>query len=125
MPPRSRPVRGAWAMTHRALQGPSVAFNIGAPLVRDHTPPDALILTEWDSRSLVFETGRRGSRVPHDTTDWAEYAAEVGATHLLVRGDRDGVVPWARRYGWRFVAGDEAADLYAIPPPDSVTVTAP
>ena len=95
----------------------------GVDLVVAHTPPDATVLTLRDPRPVTFLARRDASKLPRDTSAWDRYGRRIEATHALTCIDSAATRPWARRFGWRRVASNEAADLYAIEPPTTDTAS--
>lgn len=109
--------QGVVGAAGRLGRGPVAPPDDGSALVLAHAPSGAVLMTARDPRPYVFATRRPAMKAPYEMAEWEAFRRRVGATHVVVRGpDRDEAAMWADRFGWRRIAHNEAADLYAPAP---------
>lgn len=109
--------QGVVGAVGRVGRGPAAPPDDGSALVLAHTPAEAVLMTSWDPRPYAFATRRPAVKAPHEVAEWEAFRRRVGATHVVVRGsEREEAAVWAGRFGWRRIAHNEAADLYAPAP---------
>ncbi len=82
--------------------------------IRTQTPADAVFVTNSDPRQIAYQAGRSASLAPNALDLWPEYAAGIGASHVLVRTSRNERLPIDPRYQAAFERGRWT--VYRIPP---------